>query len=73
MDQTVLLVLVGVAAIGLAAVIVILLRQGAERRDATRENPFGTSTEGMKVCARCGRANLWTDATCLYCKAPLKG
>lgn len=73
MDQTVLFVLVGIAAIGLAAVIMILFRQAAERRDATRENPFGTSTEGMKVCGRCGGQNLWTDGFCIYCKGPLKG
>ena len=73
MDQSVLFLLVGAAAVGLAAVIVIMFRQAAERRDATRENPFGTSTEGMKVCAHCGGQNLWTDATCVYCKGPLKG
>jgi hypothetical protein len=73
MDQNVLLLLVVVAAVGLLAVILILARQARERRDADRESPFGTSTEGEKVCPRCGGQNLWTEATCIYCKGPLKG
>jgi uncharacterized membrane protein len=67
------LLLAVVAAIGLLAVIVILFRQSRERRDAERESPFGTSTEGEKICPRCGGANLWTEATCIYCKAHLRG
>lgn len=73
MDANFLLLLVVAAAVGLLAAIVILIRQSRERQESERESPFGTSTEGMKVCPRCGRQNLWTDATCVYCKAHLRG
>ena len=73
MDQNVLLALVVVAAIGLGAAILILRRVNREEAEAGRESPFGTSTEGMKVCPHCGGQNLWSDATCVYCQKPLKG
>ena len=73
MDQTPLFLLVVAAAGGILAVIVILLRQSRERHEAEREDPLGTSTEGMKVCPRCGGQNLWTEATCIYCRARLRG
>jgi LPXTG-motif cell wall-anchored protein len=73
MDQNMLLLLVGAAVIGLAGVILILRRERNEQDDATRESPFGVSTEGEKVCPKCGGQNLWTEATCVYCKGPLRG
>ncbi len=73
MDQNSLLLLVAAAAVGLFAITLILRRYRHEDEDATRDNPFGTSTEGMKVCQKCGRQNLWTDRTCIYCSAPLRG
>jgi hypothetical protein len=73
MDQSTLLLLVGAAVVGLIGVIVILRRERHERDDAERENPLGVSTEGEKVCPKCGGQNLWTDAICIYCKAPLRG
>ncbi len=73
MDQTPLFLLVLAAAAGLLAVIVIRFRQAHERRETEREDPLGTSTEGMKVCPRCGGQNLWTEATCIYCRARLRG
>ena len=73
MDQNFLLLLVGAAIVGLVALALIVRRQRGEDADATRENPLGTSTEGMKVCPKCGGQNLWTDKTCIYCKGPLRG
>ncbi len=73
MEPNFFLLLVIAAAVGLLAAIVILFRQSHERREAERENPFATSTEGEKICPHCGGANLWTDATCIYCKGRLAG
>lgn len=73
MDSTTALALVVAAAIGLVSVIAIILRQRREAADATRESPFGVSTEGMKRCPKCGTGNLWTDATCVGCGAKLPG
>ena len=73
MNQDILLALVVAAAVGLGAVILILRRGTRERKEADRESPFGTSTEGMKVCPHCGGQNLVSDATCSYCQRPLKG
>ena len=73
MDQYTLLLLVGVAAVGLAAVLLILRREQHERDDATREDRFGVSTEGEKVCPKCGMGNLWTERRCISCGSGLKG
>ena len=74
MDQnTLLVVLVAAAAIGLIAAALILRRRGIEENEATRESEFGVSTEGEKICPHCGGQNLWTEATCIYCHSPLKG
>jgi LPXTG-motif cell wall-anchored protein len=73
MDQNTLLLLVGAAVVGLAAVLLILRRERREHDDAEREDPLGVSTEGEKVCPKCGGQNLWTEATCIYCRAPLRG
>lgn len=72
MDQTVLFALVGAATIGILAVLLILRRVRNTEAEAARESPFAVSTEGMKVCPRCARENLWTDAKCLYCGATLR-
>lgn len=70
-DVTLVAALLVVCAIGIGAVLLILRRQRSEEAVASRESPFGASTEGMKVCPSCGRPNLWTDAKCLYCGAKL--
>jgi uncharacterized membrane protein len=68
MDQTSqLLLLVIIAAIGMVAVILILRRGRHQAEDATRENPYAVSTEGMKRCPACGVGNLVTDSTCASC------
>jgi hypothetical protein len=71
--QTQLLALAIAVLVGVAAMLLIVNRQRREREDRTRESPFATSTEGEKRCPKCGMGNLWTDKTCISCKAPLPG
>jgi hypothetical protein len=71
--QTALLALSVAVVVGVIATLLILNRQRREREAATKESPFATSTEGEKRCPRCGMGNLWTDKTCISCKAPLPG
>lgn len=67
--DTLLVFALGAAALaGILASISILRRPGP--RD---ESPFAASTEGEKRCPQCGMGNLWTDATCVSCGAPLPG
>jgi hypothetical protein len=74
LDQsTQILALIGVAAVGILAVVVILRRERKTIEDATRESPYATSTEGMKRCPSCGMGNLVTDSTCASCGKRLPG
>ena len=74
MDQSQLLVLALAVAVAVAAVSYLRSRRQAEVRAAPpAESPFAVSTEGMKVCPRCGMGNLWTERTCSACGAGLKG
>jgi hypothetical protein len=74
MDQTTqLLALITAAAVGILATVGILRRQRRQQEDATRENPFAVSTEGMKRCPACGFGNGVTDATCMSCGKALPG
>ena len=74
MDQsTQLLILIVAALVGVLALLVIMRRQRAEQADATRENPYATSTEGEKRCPKCGMGNLWTSAKCIGCGSRLPG
>jgi LPXTG-motif cell wall-anchored protein len=74
MDQTTqLLLLIGAAALGIAAMLVILRRQRREIESDTRESPYGTSSEGQKRCPNCGAYNSWMDRTCVGCGRKLKG
>jgi hypothetical protein len=72
MDQTTqLLALVAIAAVGIVFVLLILRR---DRGAATpEESPFAASTEGEKICRKCGMGNLWTDRNCISCGANLPG
>ena len=72
-QSTQLMVLVLAALVGVFAVLLILRRQRSEAAAATRESPFGVSTEGEKRCPSCGMGNLWTDRNCISCKARLPG
>jgi hypothetical protein len=74
MDQTYLLLLFFAVLVALAAISIIRERVRQEAPGATSPDaPFAVSTEGMKVCPGCGMGNLWTDRTCMTCKATLKG
>jgi hypothetical protein len=68
-----LLALVIAALVGLLAIVLILRRQRIDRETGAAESPFGVSTEGEKRCPKCGMGNLWTDAQCISCGAPLAG
>lgn len=70
-DSQVLLALVIVAAIGMAAVILILRRERVDREADEVESPFAASTEGEKRCPKCGMGNLWTDRECIACGSKL--
>jgi hypothetical protein len=74
MDQsTQILALIGVAAVGILSVVTILRRDRVTTEEASRENPYATSTEGMKRCPSCGTGNLVTDSTCSTCGKRLPG
>ena len=74
MDPTLVLVLAIAAAVAVAAVMLIRRRERAEAEaGAPGESQFAVSTEGEKICPKCGMGNLWTDRTCINCRAPLKG
>ena len=57
--------LLGVAAVGMGAIVATLHRQRTPRGPAT-ESPFAMSTEGETRCANCGMGNLWTER-CIAC------
>jgi Flp pilus assembly protein protease CpaA len=72
MDQnTGLSIIIVSALIGLAAIVAIVLRQRRDAARAGRESPFAASTEGEKLCPRCGGGNLAADDRCIYCGASL--
>jgi hypothetical protein len=74
MDQTTqILALVLVAALGIAAVVLILRRDRVTTEEATPEAPYAVATEGMKRCPSCGMGNLVTDSTCSSCGKRLPG
>ena len=74
MDQTtILIVMIGVAVVGILATIAILNRDRVADEEAAREVPFATATEGMKRCPSCGTGNLVTDDTCSSCGKRLPG
>jgi hypothetical protein len=74
MDQTYLLALAIAAIIVVVALAVIRARMQRDREETMPpESPFATSTEGMKVCPKCGMGNLWTDRQCVSCGTALKG
>src|SRR5215203_3737854 len=74
MDPTQLLVLALAVAVAVAAVSFLRSRRLAvERGQPPVESPLAVSTEGMKICPRCGMGNLWTERTCSACGTALKG
>lgn len=74
MDQTSALLLIVALVVVIVAVVIIRARiQGQKEEQTPVDSPYATSTEGMKVCPRCGMGNLWTERTCVSCGAALKG
>jgi hypothetical protein len=74
MDQSLLMPLIGAAALGIVATLLILRRQRKEAEAAgPAESPFAVSTEGEKRCPKCGMGNLWTDSRCVSCGTRLPG
>ncbi len=73
MDQYLLALIVALI-VAVVALAVIRMRMQRETDESVApESPFATSTEGMKVCPKCGMGNLWTDRRCISCGTALKG
>jgi len=73
MEQTTALALIVLAGVGMLALLLILRRQRHEVEEDAKENPYAVSTEGLKICPKCGYGNLWSDSTCAVCGTHLKG
>jgi uncharacterized paraquat-inducible protein A len=74
MDQLLLVLLVLAAALAIAAVLLSRARRRAEMAAlGPPESQFAVSTEGMKVCPKCGMGNMWTERRCSACGTSLKG
>jgi len=70
-EQPVLVALLAAGSIALASAIVVLIRQRREAAAKPRESMFAASTEGEKVCPKCGMGNLWSEVTCSSCGTKL--
>ena len=74
MDQSYLLLLGIAILIAMGAGARIRNRVLTERAEASpSESPFAVSTEGDKICPKCGMGNLWTERRCSACGNALKG
>lgn len=75
MDQMLLyvLVLVLAATVIMGALARIITRPQAAAQQGAGESPIAVSTEGMKICPKCGMGNLWTERRCSACGNGLKG
>jgi hypothetical protein len=58
---------------GLLLAVVAWGMRSAQRPASDPDDHLATSTEGMKICARCGMGNLWTGRICSACGGPLRG
>jgi hypothetical protein len=67
-----LLLILAIAMTGLLAILTALIR---DRRLLyyPSDSPFAASTEGEKLCHRCGMGNLWTQRNCISCGMRLPG
>jgi uncharacterized protein (DUF983 family) len=70
MDTPLLLVMLTV---GLLITISIWGVLTAKRPSSDPADRLATSTEGMKVCPKCGMGNLWTERRCSACGNSLRG
>lgn len=60
----------------LLALLAVLAASSAvilQRPSSEPDTRLATSTEGMKICPRCGMGNLWTERRCSACGNSLKG
>ncbi len=75
MDQSFLLVLGLVLAVSvvMGSLARIITKPGLSARQGAGDSPLGISTEGMKVCPKCGMGNLWTERRCSACGNGLRG
>jgi ribosomal protein L32 len=74
MDQPMLLALAVAVIVALVSAFLIRARmRRSEPATSPDESPFAVSTEGMKVCPKCGMGNLWTERRCSACGTALKG
>ena len=73
MDQTFLLALLVALVVVLVALARITTRPRPSADEAAGESSIGVSTEGMKICPKCGMGNLWTERRCSGCGSALKG
>jgi uncharacterized paraquat-inducible protein A len=74
MDQLLLALLVLTAAIAIAAMLLSRTRRRTELAAlGPPESQYAVSTEGMKVCPKCGMGNMWTERRCSACGTSLKG
>ncbi len=68
MELWVLIAILVAAIAGIFITIAIMMRN----RQPT-DSPFAASTEGEKLCPKCGMGNQWTERTCSACGADLAG
>jgi hypothetical protein len=73
MEQLYLAALVLAIVVLMVALARILVRPRSPVSEGAAESPIAVSTEGMKVCPKCGMGNLWTEARCISCAAALRG
>ena len=74
MDQLLLVLLALAATLAIAAMLLSRSRRRSELAAlGPPESQFAVSTEGMKVCPKCGMGNMWTGRKCSACGASLQG
>ena len=73
MEQVFLAALVLAIVVLMVALARILVRPRSPVSQGAAETPFAVSSEGMKVCPKCGMGNLWTESRCISCAAALRG
>jgi hypothetical protein len=72
-STTAILLLIGVAAVGIVLTLTILRRDRKAVEAASRESTFAIGSEGMKLCPSCGFGNLVTNNTCASCGKRVPG
>ena len=73
MEQVFLAALVLAIVVLMVALARILVRPRSPAGNVAVESPFAVSSEGMKVCPKCGMGNLWTESRCITCGMALRG